>query len=343
MPRRGRLHSEDCLLVELHTPSLASTRRSLAVMVVQWSVALRVSVQASPTDRASWLRLAAEVEEAGFDGLFVADHPGSGPAPFVALAAAAGATERIRLGTYVLNAGVWEPMRLASEAATLDVVSDGRAVLGVGAGHTPAEWTAVGERYPSPRERVARLIELVSATDALLTGGSVSFRGDSFTLIDAALQDPRPVQERIPLLVGGNGTQLLRFAAQHASIVGVTGLGRTMADGHRHEVDWSPSGLRRIADIISSVNASTARRPEIDALVQHVEITDDAAAAAARLADHVAGASVNDLLGTPFVWIGTVEEIKDNLRDHEAAFGIERYTVREPAVADARRILSGAP
>lgn len=93
-------------MVELHTPSLASTRRSLVVMVVQWSVALRVSVQASPTDRASWLRLAAEVEEAGFDGLFVADHPGSGPAPFVALAAAAGATERIRVGTYVLNAGV---------------------------------------------------------------------------------------------------------------------------------------------------------------------------------------------------------------------------------------------
>lgn len=300
---------------------------------------LRVSVQASPRDRTSWLRFAAEVEAAGFEGLSVADHPGSGPAPFVALAAAAGVTERIRLGTYVVNAGTWEPMRLASEAATLDVVSGGRVVLGVGAGHTPTEWTAVGRRYPSPGERVARLVELVSATEALLSGESVSLQGESFTLVAAALRDPRPVQERIPLLVGGNGTKLLRFAARHADIVGVAGLGRTLADGHRHEVDWSPAGLRRIADLIASASASAGRRPQIDALVQHVEITDDAEAAAARLAEHVPGASVDDLLQAPFVWMGTVEEIRANLRDHEVGLGIERYTVREPAIADVRRIL----
>jgi len=300
---------------------------------------LRVSVQASPTDRTSWLRFVAEVEAAGFDGLFVADHPGSGPAPFVALGAAAGVTERIRLGTYVVNAGTWEPMRLASEAATLDVVSGGRAVLGVGAGHTPTEWTATGRRYPSPGERVARLVELVQATEALLAGESVSLQCDSFTLVDAVLHDPRPVQDRIPLLIGGNGTKVLRFAAQHAAIVGVTGLGRTMSDGHSHDVDWSPAGLRRIADIIGSAGASAGPRPQIDALVQHVEITDDAEAAAERLATHVPGASVDDLLHTPFVWVGTVEEIRANLRDHEAGLGIERYTVRGPALADARRII----
>lgn len=76
-------------------------------------------------------------EGAAFDGLYVSDHPGTGPAPFVALAAAVAVTERIQLGTCVLNAGVWDPVALASEVATLDVVSGGRAVLGVGAGHTP--------------------------------------------------------------------------------------------------------------------------------------------------------------------------------------------------------------
>jgi len=304
---------------------------------------LSVSVQASPRDRASWLGLAAEVEAGGFDGLFVADHPGSGPAPFVALGAAAGVTERIRLGTYVVNAGTWEPMGLASEAATLDVISGGRAVLGVGAGHTPIEWTATGRRYPSPGARVARLFELVSATEALLAGEAVSMRGDSFTLVDAALHDPRPVQDRIPLLIGGNGTKLLRFAAQHAAIVGVTGLGRTMADGHRHDVDWGPTSLRRIADTIGSASTSTRHRPQIDALVQHVEITDEAEAAAGRLVEHVPGASVDDLLRAPFVWIGTVDEIRAALRDHEVRLGIERYTVREPAIADVRRILSDSP
>ena len=317
--------------------------RTTGAMGHSWfnkTVTVRVSVQGSPRDGASWLRFAAEIESAGFDGLFVADHPGSGPAPFVALAAAAGVTERIRLGTYVLNAGTWDPMKLACEAATLDVVSGGRAVLGVGAGHTPAEWTATGQRYPSPAGRVARMVELVTATQALLAGEPVSFRGEFFALVDAALQDPRPVQDRIPLLIGGNGTKLLHFAAQHADIVGVTGLGRTLADGHRHDVDWSPAGVSRIADIIASANTSTGRRPQVDALVQHVEITNDAKGAAERLAELVPGASVDDLLGTPFVWLGTVEEIRDKLHRHETVLGIERYTVRGPAVADVRRILN---
>jgi len=117
---------------------------------------VRVSVQASPRDRASWLGLARDVEAAGFHALYAADHPGSTASPFVALAAAAAVTERIQLGTCVVNAGVWEPLALASEAATLDVVSGGRAVLGVGAGHTPREWTATGRRFPTaPPERPA--------------------------------------------------------------------------------------------------------------------------------------------------------------------------------------------
>jgi probable F420-dependent oxidoreductase len=272
--------------------------------------------------------------------LFVADHPGSGPAPFVALAAAAAVTERVRLGTCVVNAGMWAPVRLASEAATLDVVSGGRAVLGVGAGHTPAEWRATGRTYPSPAERVGRMLELVAATEALLTGERVSLRGEHFTLTDAILSDPRPVQDRLPLLIGGNGTRVLRFAAQHADIVGVTGAGRTLADGHHHEVDWSTAGLRRIVDIVSAASTTPGRRPQIDALVQHVEITNDAPAAAERLTRHIQGASVEDLLVAPFIWLGTVDEIRGKLRRHEAELDITRYTVRAPAMADVRRILS---
>jgi probable F420-dependent oxidoreductase len=303
-------------------------------------VTVSVSVQASPRDRTSWLRLAGEVEAAGFDGLFVSDHPGSGPAPFVALAAAAGVTERIRLGTCVLNAGTWEPMKLAGEAATLDVVSDGRTVLGVGAGHTPAEWTAIGQPYPSPAERVERMIELVTTTQALLAGEKLSCRGKSFTLSDATLQDPQPVQDRIPLLIGGNGAKVLRFAARHADIIGVTGTGQTLPDGHRHAVDWSPPALRRMADLIDAASTPTGRRPPLDALVQHVEITDDAEAAAHQLIDHVPGASVDDLLSVPFVWLGTIDEIRTNLRAHKAEWGIERYTVRGPALRDAARVVN---
>jgi probable F420-dependent oxidoreductase len=305
-------------------------------------VSLRISVQASPRDRASWLTLAAEVERARLDGLYVGDHPGAGPAPFVALAAAAAVTKRIRLGTCVLNAGVWDPVALASEVATLDVVSDGRAVLGLGAGHTPQEWTSTGRQYPSPGARVDRMVELINATQALLRGSPVSHRGSHFTLADAVLTDPRPVQDRVPLTVGGNGTRVLHFAAQHADIVGVTGLGRTLADGHRHEVDWSPSGLGRIVEIVRSAAEASGRRPQLEALVQHVEVTNDASAAAARLTEHVPGASIDDLLGAPFVWIGTVEEIRDKLHEWRTGLGIERYMVRAQAITQVGDVLGVA-
>ncbi|WP_418607684.1 LLM class flavin-dependent oxidoreductase [Georgenia sp. SUBG003] len=96
-----------------------------------------VTVQALPRDAASWLDLAREVEARGFDALTTADHPGSIASPFVALAAAGAVTSRIGLGSYVTNGGVREPQHVAADVATLDVVSGGRARLGLGAGHTP--------------------------------------------------------------------------------------------------------------------------------------------------------------------------------------------------------------
>lgn len=305
------------------------------------AVSFVVSVQASPRDRDSWLALATQVEAAGFEGLYVGDHPGVTADPFVALAAAAAVTDRIRLGTCVLNAGVWEPTTLANAVATVDLISRGRAVLGVGAGHTPQEWTARGVPFPSAGARVARMVELVEATYALLGSTEpVSYTGDHVTLDDAALTDPRPVQGRIPLMVGGNGERVLRFGAAHADIVGITGLRHTLEDGHRHEVDWAASAIERAVDAIRSTAAKVGRDPQLEALVQHVEVTDDASAAAARLAAQVPGASAAELLSAPFVWIGTVDEIRERLRRHGDDLGLRRYVVRPPAIRHVREVLS---
>ena len=299
---------------------------------------LRVAVQAFPTDRTSWLRLARDVEAAGFHALYVADHPGAAPAPFVALAAAAAVTERIALGTCVVNAGVWEPVALANAAATLDVVSAGRAVLGVGAGHTPGEWTATGREYPSAGDRVGRMIEVVEATRALLRGGRVSFDGRFVSLVDAALDSPRPVREPLPLLVGGSGARVLRYAARTADIVGISGLGRTLADGHRHEVDWSRAATDRTLEAVTAAARAANRSPEMEALVQVVEIGDSAGPIAERIAPHIAGASVDDLVGSPFVWIGSLDEIGRKV-GHYAELGLGRYVIRAPVLGDARRVV----
>lgn len=302
-------------------------------------MSVRVSVQAGPLRRESWLDLARAVEAGGFGALYAADHPGSAPAPFVALAAAAAVTERIELGTCVVNAGVWEPLMLASAVATLDVVSDGRAILGVGAGHTPQEWTASGRPFPPAADRVTRLIEVVEATSALLSGEPTSCDGAHVRLVDARLDEPRPVRRPVPLLVGGNGDRVLRFAGRVADVVGITGLGTTLPDGHRHEVRWSREAVRRSVELVLSAAGTGRSVPELEALVQAVVVTDDAPAAARALAEHVAGASVDDLLDVPFVWLGTVDEIAAKLRRDARDLGISRYVVRPTAMADARLVL----
>jgi alkanesulfonate monooxygenase SsuD/methylene tetrahydromethanopterin reductase-like flavin-dependent oxidoreductase (luciferase family) len=228
---------------------------------------------------------------------------------------------------------------LASAAATLDVVSAGRAVLGVGAGHTPQEWTSSGRSFPSAGDRVARMVELVDATCGLLAGGTISCDGQHVRLVDAVLDEPRPVRNPIPLLVGGNGDRVLRFAGRKADIVGITGLGRTLADGHRHEVDWSRAAFEQSLRTIRSAARGEREAPEVEVLVQAVVVTDDAPASARRMAELIPGASVDDLLETPYVWIGTVEAIAATLHEAEAAFGVRRHVIRPAAMADARLVV----
>lgn len=300
---------------------------------------VRVSVQAQPQDATSWSDLAREIERDGFDALYVADHVGTAASPFVALAAAAAVTDRISLGTCVVNAGLWEPLALASAVATLDLLSDGRAVLGLGAGHTPREWTAAGRIHPSAGQRVTRLEEVVEVTTALLRGDVISFEGEHVRLVDAELERPAPVRQPIPLMIGGNGDRVLTLAGRVADIAGVTGLGRTLADGHRHEVRWDSESVSHTIDTVRSAVPDGRPGPEIEALVQDVIVTDDASSAARALAEEIDGTSPDDLLASPFVWIGTVDQIAARLVDAERVLGITRYVVRTPARADARRVM----
>jgi probable F420-dependent oxidoreductase len=275
---------------------------------------------------------ARRAEAAGFDALVVADHPGVGASPFVALAAAATVTDKVRLGTYVLNAGVRDPLQIASDVATLDVLSNGRALLGLGAGHTPAEWTMTGREYPTPARRVARLVDTVLVVQGLLAGDTVTVAGDAVRTDSAALTAPRVVQSRVPLLVGGSNRALLRFAAQAADIVGVSGLGRTLADGHRHEVRWTEAEVDATIHIVHEAARRRTTPLHIDALVQHVEITDDRDAVAARVAELAPGVDATSVLACPFVLIGTVAQMVDEVHAHRARWGIDRFTVRADAL-----------
>lgn len=304
--------------------------------------AITFSVQADLAgDTGSPVDLLRRVEAVGADAFLAADHPGVDASPFVALAAAAMVSERVRLGTYVANAALRDPVQLAVDVATLDHLSGGRAVLGLGAGHTPGEWTASGIAFPSAGARVGRLAEVLDVVPRLLAGEVVHHDGTHFRLEDAVLMAPRPVQSHVPLLVGGNGRRVLRLAGRHADIVGLTGLGRTLADGHHHEAAWSERDIDATVAVVAEAARDRARPPALEALVQHVELTDDAERSARALAERVPGLTPSDVLGCPYVLVGTASEIAAHLTTVADRWGISRFVVRPPALDAVEAVLAG--
>ncbi len=297
-----------------------------------------ISVLAQPHDAVSWTDVARRCEAAGFDALLAADHPGTGASPFVALAAAGAVTERIGLGSYVSHAGVREPLLLAGDVATLDVVSGGRARLALGAGHTPVEWEMLGSHRPDVAGRVRRFLAVAEVCRALLAGEEVTVDGPDVRATAARLEAPRPVQSPVPFTFGGGNSTLLRWAGAHADVVGLSGLGRTKTDGHHHETRWRGDQVDLQVDLIEQGSAGRPTPPAREALVQLVEVTDDAEAAARRLAERTGG-TVAEVLAAPYVWIGTEDEILAELADHERRWGITRYVVFESALDAAGSLL----
>ena len=266
-------------------------------------------------------------EELGFDIVLAADHVGLGWAPMPTLSAIASVTERIRLGTLVHNNDMRNPVQLAWEVSTIDRLSGGRFELGLGAGHTPSEYDATGIERSAPGERKRRLAESVEIIRDLLDGEAVDFEGEHYR-VDRARIDPAH-QERVPILVGGNGAALLTHAGRHADIVGLQGLGRTRAVGHSHEVKWS---TRHLDEQIAQVRVGAGVRfddIEFNAMVQVVQITDDRESALAKVVERVDGLTMEDAMATPYLLIGTVEEIVLHLMTCNERWGINYFAVRE--------------
>ena len=300
--------------------------------------AITVSVQAEPTDLDSWLDLARHLESSGFHALLAGDHPGSGASPWPALGSAAAVTGTLKLGTYVIQAGVREPAHVAADAATLDLLAPGRVLLGVGAGHTPREWEDLGRQRPAPAERAGRLAEFVEVVARLLHGETVAHDGQYLTLRGAQL-DGLPTGHRVQLVVGGGHPEVLRAGARHADVVGLSGLGRTLPDGHYHEVRWSDTDLRRQLQLVRDEAQRAGRAPASEALVQVVAVTEDRAAVVEQISSDAPGASADDIAHTPFALVGTYEEMAAQMRAQASAFGITRYVVREPAIPDIEHVL----
>jgi probable F420-dependent oxidoreductase len=286
----------------------------------------RFGFQFTSAEAAEVASSARAAEAAGFDIFQMADHVGAQPTPLIALAAAAAATSTIGLGTLVLNNDLHHPVVLAQEVATLDQLSGGRVELGLGAGHSFTEYAAMGQAFDPPRVRKERLGEAVEIVRALLEGEAVRHEGAHYSVIDASIL--RPAQAHVPLLVGVNGRRALTHAARHADIVGLTMLGRTLEDGQHHEVRWEAARLDATVEWIRGAAGERAQDLELHALVQSVQVTDDRRAAAETLGAQIA-TRPDDVLATPFVCLGTHEEMARHLLACRERWGISYFSVRD--------------
>jgi probable F420-dependent oxidoreductase len=264
----------------------------------------------APDDAApAWADAARRFESAGYDTFWLPDHVGM-PDPFAALVAAGAATSRMRVGTYVLNVEFWNPLLLARTAATTHLLTGGRLVLGLGAGHNRAEFVQAGLRYPPAGERVDRLAAFAETLPRLMAGETVD--DERLGLVGAATELP---PARPTLLVGGNGDRVLGVARERADMVGIVGFTSGTERVHTDLSHWGWDGL---ADRLGRAGTAVP-----DVLVQRAAVTDDPQSA---LADFAERGMTEDKFDSPFLLVGTEDELVAKLARIEEA-GVAGVTV----------------
>ena len=270
---------------------------------------------------------AVRTEALGYSTYALADHHDFDIlSPMPALAAAAQATTTLRLGTLVIDNDFRHPVELAKEAATLDVLSDGRLELGIGAGWHKPEYERLGIPFDPAGVRVDRLQEAIAVINGMFAEGPFSFSGEHYKVTELD-GHPKPLQRpRPPLLIGGGGKRMLEIAAREADIVAL--VPRVTADGGDVEGDASAEATDRKIAWIRDAAGDRVDELELQTLVFNVRVTDDPLSAAEELAEEFS-LPPKEVLESPFVLIGTVEEIIETLQVRRERFGISYATIQE--------------
>lgn len=270
---------------------------------------------------------ARHVESLGYDELYSYDHVGAVD-PFVPLIPAAGATQRLKVGPLVLNNEFHHPALLARTAATVDRMTGGRLVLGLGTGYAKDEHDAIGLELRPPGPRVTRFGESVEIVRRLLDDDAAHVTGEHSNVALDKL-GVRPVQEHVPILIGGFGRRVVSIAARFADIFQFTGL----SDNPDGTIAAGGFALDQVVERAEWLSADAGERDDLierSSLVQMVAVDDDIPSDD-ELAERfeVDPAIVAD---SPFVLAGTLDQIVDKLERIRAASGISHYVIREPDV-----------
>jgi probable F420-dependent oxidoreductase len=305
----------------------------------------RFAVQSFQADSAAtWRDRARRVESLGYSALHLADHVlGPGPAleatnhpvqelaAVPAMAMAAEATGSLRIGCRVFCQDYRHPVRLAKEAATLDLLSDGRLELGLGAGWMQAEYEALGIPFEPALARIERLAEVVALLREHFAGELLDFSGRGLR-VQGFQGVPRPVQRpHPPIMIGGGGRRILGLAGREADIVSLNFNNRAGVLG--------PDGVRlstakETARKLGWVREAAGERfeaLEIEIGAYFTFLGSGAGTAAAGMA-RALGLPVEEMDRHPHALFGEVESVCDRLEERRELYGISYVTVPDTAL-----------
>jgi probable F420-dependent oxidoreductase len=312
---------------------------SAAVVGVTAARPFRFGVQATKaTSFAQWRDLSRKAEDLGYSTLFLADHYlGMGPAnrergvpfqhlaPIAAMAVAAAVTTTLRVGCRVFCIDYHVPAVLAKEAATLDVLSDGRLEFGIGAGWSDNEYEAMGLTFDAPARRVAKLKEVVALVKAHCAGDELDLAGEYVTArgyagLPVTVQRPHP-----PVMIGGSRKGVLSFAAREADIVSIS----TVPFTPLNEAGLTPEGeaQRRLGYVRDAAGARFTDL-DIESSPYFTAVTDDPDSAVDRVKGLVRG-DTGDLIDHPNVLICAADAIADGLRRRRDVLGVNYVTIQQ--------------
>jgi probable F420-dependent oxidoreductase len=262
----------------------------------------------------------------GFSTLLVADHFHNPTVCTPRLAAAAAVTTTLRVGSYVYDNDFRHPVLLAREAADIDLLSEGRMELGLGAGWSKDEYDMVGIPFDPGPVRASRYEEAVAIIRALHSLETVTHRGEHYRVENCSLL-VEPVQRPIPLLLGGGGPRMTRFAGRHADIIGF--VPRSLPQGGLDPAEFSTTAFD---EKIAILDAAAADRgdggPERSILAFQV----------ARSADDLPAdpdnswTSPETMAEGPYSLIGDTEQMIDTLLERRERWGLSYVTFWEEDV-----------
>ena len=294
----------------------------------------RFGIQASgSTTGAGWVDLARRAEANGYSCLTMPDHFTDQLAPVPALMAAASATSTLRVGALVWDNDYKHPVVLAKELATIDLLSEGRLEIGLGAGWMISDYEQTGMAYDPAPVRIDRFVEGLEIIRRAMSGERFSFEGSHYR-IDGYVGRPLPAQRPCPpILIGGGGKRVLGIAGREADIVGING---TMHEGRIGPGTLATMTAEAVDEKVGFVRAAAGGRfadIEMNIRIFMSKVTDDRNKALADLAAGL-GQPTKLLEETPFALLGSPAKIVEDLLARRQRWGFS-YIIVGPEELDS--------